>query len=160
MFAGNFAPHGWFLCHGQLLSIAQYPPLFSLLGTTYGGNGTNNFALPDLRGRVPTGAGTTVHGGKHYFPGETGGNESITLTHAQLPHHTHALFATPDAADVSKPIGNALGMAPIYATKAPAVPLHVGSIGTQGASQPFDVRQPYLAVNFIIAFIGIFPTRG
>jgi len=159
MFGGNFAPNGWFLCHGQLLPIHAYTALFSILGTTYGGNGVNTFGLPDLQGRVPVGAGKSAFG-TFYDLGQTGGAESIWLTQAQLPSHTHTLLASSEAADQTVPSGNALGSAAIYSAKAPDAPLNASSIGVSGVGRPFDNRQPFVVVNFIIAYQGFFPTRG
>jgi microcystin-dependent protein len=166
MFAGNFAPRGWALCNGQVLSIAQNTALFSLLGTTYGGNGTSNFQLPDLQGRLPLGQGNGP-GLSPYVLGEMTGAESVTLTPANLPAHTHALLA--DAATVGtpteSPAGNALAATqrnetPIYTSATPTVALDPRSVGETGGSLPLSTFQPAVALNFIIALQGIFPSRN
>jgi microcystin-dependent protein len=138
LFAGNFAPRGWAFCQGQILSIAQNTALFSLLGTTYGGNGTTTFALPDLRGRVPVGQGQGP-GLSAYTLGEVSGSESRTLTVNQLASHTHVVNASNGSATGTRPSGN---------------------VPSGGGSQPFDTRQPYLVLNYIIALVGIFPSRN
>ena len=155
----NFAPKGWALCNGQVLPIDQYQALFSLLGTTYGGNGTTNFALPDLRGRVPISSG---HGPglSDYFIGQEGGNESVALTSNQLPSHTHAVSAssaqqTLDAPSNAVPaVGGAYAPADSTATMAPKM------VEPTGAGQPVTVVQPYLTINWIIALVGSFPVRS
>jgi microcystin-dependent protein len=175
MFGGNFAPRGWALCDGQILSIAQNTALFSLLGTTYGGNGTTNFALPDLRGRVAVHAGA----GPGLSPvslGERGGSATQTLLVANLPVHNHtlgagataALHAQSDAATSSLPTGNVLAVDRDrnYSSTAPNVDMRAGAVtltgvtDAAGGSQPFSVMPPYLGVNYIIALEGIFPPRN
>ena len=161
MFAGTFAPRGWAFCEGQLLSIAQYTALFSLLGTTYGGDGRTTFALPDLRGRVPMhpgqGPGLSLR-----RLGEKGGVEQHTLTTQELPPHTHALYADSSVGTSSGPGGlaparNAAGI-PQYGPGS-NVTLDASAVGTTGGGQPHSIMQPYLAVNYIIALEGIFPSR-
>ena len=172
-FAGTFAIRGWLFCQGQILSIAQYQALFSLLGTTYGGNGTTTFALPDLRGRVPVGAGQLTGGG-FYDLGQIGGTENITLNSNQMPAHTHAatatsiLYAEGDAGDQSSPNGNMLGvLTNLYVTPTPSdnEALSNQAIATTvtnsiaGGSQPFSVLNPYLVINYLICIEGIYPPR-
>lgn len=170
IFAGNFAPSGWALCQGQLLSIQQNAALFSILGTTYGGNGTSNFALPDLRGRIPIQQGQGP-GLSNYILGESAGAEAVTLNSSQMPAHTHALNATAASGSVPSPVGaftatgidsqsgTSLDFAP--ATPVPTLaPMASASIGPAGGSQPVSVVQPFLSVNFIIALVGIFPSRN
>jgi microcystin-dependent protein len=162
MFAGNFAPVGWALCNGQLLPISQNTALFSILGTTYGGNGQTTFALPDLRGRVPIHAGSGT-GLSPYNLGESGGQEQVALTVEQLPEHTHRLAITNRQADRLTPQGRILAKPAqelIYATGDPDALLNQEAIATSGNNQPHDNRQPYLAINYIIALQGIFPSRS
>jgi len=167
MFAGNFAPRGYALCAGQIMSIAQNTALFSLLGTTYGGDGRVTFALPDLRGRSPIGQGQGP-GLSNIDLGEAAGVENTTLTSVNMPMHTHSLLADAGDASTGVPGGNSLansgnsqsGGVPIYSSTAPATPLNGQSIGVAGGSQPFAVRSPYLGINYIIAVEGIFPSRN
>ena len=170
MFAGNFAPRGWALCQGQILSIAQNTALFSILGTTYGGNGQTTFALPDLRGRVPVSQGQGP-GLSNYSLGQQAGTESTTLTAAQMPAHNHGLSAstTGGQANSANPTNNSLGIGKVpssnetinlYNSNAPNVPMNALSVGLAGSSQPLSIIQPYLCINFIIALEGIFPSRN
>jgi len=163
MFAGNFAPRGWALCNGQLLSIAQNTALFSILGTTYGGDGVSNFALPDLRGRVPIHPGQGP-GLSPYVEGQRGGAESATLTSNQLPAHSHPVNCSNTTASRggTTPVGNVLAVtnsAEIYSAT-PNAQMSPQMIGNTGGNQPVAVVQPYLSVNFIIALQGIFPSRN
>lgn len=166
MFAGNFAPRGYAFCSGQILSIAQNSALFALVGTTYGGNGQTTFALPDLRGRVPIHQGSGP-GLSNYSLGQQGGSENTTLTINQLPAHTHAATTQTNAssgeATDTLPTGNNLASGNQYAStnnvqmSASATQVN---IGVTGGNQPFSIIQPYLAINFIIALEGIFPSRN
>lgn len=164
IFAGNFAPQGWALCEGQLLPIQQNPALFSLLGTTYGGNGTTTFGLPDLRGRMPIGAGV----GPGLTPrqlGEKNGAEAVTLTPAQIPAHTHTYNALSGNRETTNPQGNFLGIAPgpWYAEMNAGdtlLPMNGGTVSPAGGSQAHTNMQPYLALNFIICLQGIYPPRS
>ena len=159
MFGGNFAPRGWAFCQGQLLSIAQNTALFSLLGTTYGGNGQTTFALPDLRGRVPIQQGS----GPGLTPrvlGEQGGTETVTLQVTQMPAHTHTVSASTAAAGDTVPTGNVLSEGSIYHAAPGNTTLSPTAIGASGGSQPHNNIQPFLALNFIIATQGIFPSRN
>lgn len=158
MFGGNFAPAGWMFCEGQLLPISENETLFQLIGTTYGGDGQETFALPDLRGRIP------IHQGNGFILAETGGAEEITLTINQIPAHTHAMLATADAATGTAP-GPAVIFArnnnPVitpYGTDNPAGSLSPQMVSPVGGSQPHTNFQPYLCVNFIISLFGIFPS--
>lgn len=159
MFGGNFAPVGWLFCNGQLLSIAENEVLFALLGTTYGGDGVSNFALPNLQGRIP------LHTSSKYPMGQAAGTETVTLQTAQIPAHTHQAVALTGEANLSDPSGN-LWAAPVgnyYSTTPPAdllAPLNTSSLLIQGGSQPHDNMQPFLAVSFIIATQGIYPSQG
>lgn len=165
MFGGNFAPRGWAFCQGQLLSIAQNTALFSLLGTTYGGNGQTTFALPDLRGRVPMQQGS----GPGLTPrvlGEQGGTETVTLLITQMPAHNHTAVISTKANTGS---GNDTLPTNNYwtegnyntGTNTQMNPAAVqATIGISGGSQPHNNMQPFLALNFIIATQGIFPSRN
>ncbi|TPW76864.1 phage tail protein [Schumannella sp. 10F1B-5-1] len=156
-----FAPKNWAFCNGQLLSIAQNQALFSLLGTQYGGNGIQNFALPDLRGRIPNHQGTSLTG-SHYGVGQTAGTESVTLLASQLPAHTHAALASTANGTATSP-QNALWAAPpkiAYASDGTAAVMHGASIDNTGGNQPHENRPPTLTLNAIISLTGIFPSRS
>lgn len=162
----NFAPRGWAMCNGQILSIAQNTALFALLGTTYGGNGQTTFALPDLRGRVPIHFGQGP-GLSNYSLGQLAGVENITLTQPQMPAHTHTasavLHASTQAANDTLPTGNYLADGGSYQS-ATDTNMNANAVtvtnGIAGSSQPFPILQPYLALNFVIALEGIFPSRN
>ena len=160
MFAGNFAPRGWAFCSGQILAIAQNTALFSLLGTTYGGNGQTTFALPDLRGRVPMhpfqGPGLSPRN-----LGEMGGTETVTLITTQMPAHNHAAACSGNDANLGLAEGNFLATTATntYASTGGSA-LNAATIGSAGGSQPHNNLQPFLCVNFIIAIQGIFPSRN
>lgn len=173
----NFVPKGYALCDGSLVSIAQNSAMFSLLGTTYGGDGVTTFALPDFRGRSPVGVGQGPGLSGSVAPGERAGFESVTLTQANLPTHTHAasatgLHATPSASTKSpaspSPTGNILTgngedffAAPAAAntTMAPIQITGNVTIGPAGGSMPVGIRSPYMATNFVIAMYGVYPSR-
>ncbi|HEX4334295.1 MAG TPA: tail fiber protein [Polyangiaceae bacterium] len=154
----NFAPKGWAFCNGQLLAINQNQALFSLLGTTYGGNGTTTFALPDLQARVPLHASTT------HTLGQAGGEAQHTLTAAEMPAHTHAAIARHANGDNPSPAGRAWGLQPVDQTYAiatsPLVAMSPAAVGSAGGAQPHPNLPPYLVVNFVIALTGIFPARS
>ena len=152
----NFAPKGWAFCNGQLMPINQNQGLFSLLGTTYGGDGRVNYGLPDLRGRVP------IHMGSGHTLGERGGEQAHTLSISELPTHVHVLNATSAPADTNTPTNNTfLGAVNNgYSGAANLVALAPSEIGNQGGSQPHENMQPYLTLNFIIALQGIFPSQN
>jgi len=163
IFGGNFAPRGWAECDGQLLSIAQNTALFSLLGTTFGGNGQTTFALPNLQGRAPMFWGQ----GPGLSPrviGESGGEDTVTLLSSEMPAHAHNLNAAGGLAAGRNPTDNPLarsrnGMA--YQDNAnPVVPMASQAVEIIGGSQPHNNMQPYLALTFIIALQGIFPPRS
>lgn len=169
IFAGNFAPRGYAFCDGQLLPIVQYTALFSILGTTYGGNGQTNFGLPDLRGRVPIHQGNGI-GLTPRLLGEMSGQETVTLTSSQIPNHTHAVSLTAVAApaDSVSPNGNYIAQ-PVsstvikgFSSSNPGATVNLAQINSQavGGSQPHNNMQPYSCVNFIIALEGIFPSRN
>jgi len=163
IFSGNFAPQGWALCNGQLLPISSNAALFSILGTTYGGNGTQTFALPNLQSRVP------VHWGQgpglsQYILGQSAGVENVTLTQQQMPQHNHTMGTLSAPGTASRPntqllaqptSGNVYGPAPSDGSA-----LNPAAIGLAGGNQPHANLQPYLAVNFIIALQGIYPPRN
>lgn len=157
----NFAPKGWAFCQGQILSIAQNTALFSLLGTTYGGNGQTTFQLPDLRGRVPISTGQGP-GLSPYDLGQVGGSETTTLTSGNLPVHTHQVRATSEDANSAQPGNNlpaAVG-AGAYGGPDPDTTMSASMIGPAGGNQPFNNVQPYLALNWCIALVGIYPSRN
>jgi microcystin-dependent protein len=159
----NFAPKGWAFCNGQLISIAQNTALFSLLGTTYGGNGTTNFALPNLQGNAPMHWGQGP-GLSNRILGETGGSGSVTLLTTQMPAHNHSVMGSTASSAVT-PNGNAWGPLPgitpppIYQSATPDVPMNPAALGNAGGGQPHNNMQPYLTLNFCIALQGIYPMR-
>ena len=161
MFGGTFAPAGWFMCWGQELYISEYTALFVVIGTAYGGDGVTTFRLPDLRGRVPvcmgSGPGLTPRSA-----GQAGGSETLTLVAAELPIHQHALRATTAAATTTDPAGNLPAVSPVevYGPSGGTVAMSFQGISTaDGGGQPHDNVQPFLAVNYIIAWDGLFPSR-
>ncbi|HYI01268.1 phage tail protein [Hyalangium sp.] len=166
LFGGNFAPRGWALCDGQILPIAQNTALFSILGTTYGGNGQTTFALPDLRGRAPLNWGT----GPGLTPrslGEASGVESVTLISSQMPAHNHAIEASTNQGDQFSPAGNVpavlinqSGQPENLYSPTPNSAMAPTSLSIAGGSQPHQNMQPFLCVSFIIALEGIFPSRS
>ncbi|AQZ93700.1 phage tail protein [Halopseudomonas phragmitis] len=157
MFGGNFAPAGWHLCDGSLLPISEYDALFTLIGTTYGGDRQNTFALPDLRGRIP------VHMGNGKVLGQMLGSETVTLTAAQMPSHSHSLLASGSLATGTNPQGNVLARTAadidIYRSSGPYQTLAQSTVSSVGGSQPHENMMPFLAVNFIISLFGIFPSQ-
>lgn len=159
LFAGNFAPVGWMFCQGQTLSIAENEVLFQLIGTTYGGDGQTTFALPDLSGRVPVHQGVGP-GGSSRILGELGGTETVTLLASQMPVHTHAMRASTAAATGSAPGGALLASTAVasYDTGAAATAMAGGAVGPAGGNQPHDNMAPTLALSYIIALFGIFPS--
>ena len=165
VFPFNFAPKGWAFCNGQLLPLSQNTALFSLLGTTYGGNGKSNFALPDLQGRAPMhpgqGPGLSLHD-----LGETGGSETVTLLESEIPGHTHGLQAANFDADVACPTPTVTlarstgGNAYQSTANQNLVPMNPSAFAVAGGSLPHNNIQPYLTLNFCIALQGVFPPRG
>jgi microcystin-dependent protein len=169
MFGGNFAPSGWALCNGQLLPIAQNAALFSLLGTTYGGDGRTTFGLPNLQGRVPIHWGTGA-GLSPYVVGQSGGVEHVTLSSNQMPSHNHVVNAssTPPARGGSSP-ATAYPSAPTVAPTTTTVnaysptanvTMNPAMIAPAGGNTPVPIIQPFQCVTFIIALVGLFPTRS
>ncbi len=158
----NFAPRGWAFCSGQILPIAQNTALFSLLGTTFGGNGQTTFALPDLRGRVPNGSGQGP-GLSNYDLGQVGGTETGTLTVNQMPSHNHLVNVNADSGDTGRIENTYLANSsetPYIASITTPGTMAPQMIGNTGGSQPFNVLQPYLTLNYCIALEGIFPSRS
>jgi microcystin-dependent protein len=168
LFAGNFAPRGYMLCQGQVLPIAQYTALFSILGTTYGGNGSTNFQLPDLRGRAPIGEGT----GPGLSPvtlGQASGSQSVSILANNMPSHNHVINVSTAPATQNAPQNNFIG-APQDANANPTggfnttatagATLAPASVGLSGGSLPLGIQNPYLGLNYIIAIQGIFPSRN
>ena len=163
MFAGNFAPKDWAFCQGQLLSISQNTALFSILGTTYGGDGRVTFALPNLSGRVPVGVGQGA-GLTNRQLGEMSGTETVTLTTAQMPAHSHTVNAVTADGNQNLPTNsfpaNTKTLDKEYSTVAPNTTMNPTMIGVSGGSQPFGVMQPSLGMNYIICVNGIYPSRS
>lgn len=165
--AGTYAPRGYALCNGQLLSVSQNSALFSLLGYTYGGNGSTTFALPNLQGRVAIHVGQSP-GTSNYVLGQSGGAESVTLSANNLPPHSHAMACNSGAGTTSSPVNAVLATPP--STRTSAAPLSftnsaanstmgASAIAPAGASQPVSVLQPYLPLNYCICTSGIYPSR-
>jgi microcystin-dependent protein len=167
IFGGNFAPRGYMLCQGQLLPISQNAALFSLLGTTYGGNGTTTFALPDLRGRAPIGTGTGP-GLSPVVEGQSSGANSASILIANMPSHSHALNASTATASQPLPTNNLLAsvqdsnpaQSVAYVPAPGNTVMSPTAIGQTGSSQPLSIQNPYLGINYIIATQGIFPSRN
>jgi len=157
----TFAPVGWNFCDGSLLSISEYTPLFTLVGTFYGGNGQTNFAVPDLRSRVPIHQGT-LQGGSTYVIGQPGGVESVTLSINQIPNHNH-LFQCNSSTQggTATPTNNTVcGGKAAYRNTNPSVNMNPAMLSTAGGSQPHENRQPFQAMNWVISLFGVFPTQG
>jgi microcystin-dependent protein len=156
MFGGNFAPAGWAFCDGSILSIAENDTLFTLIGTTYGGDGQTTFALPNLQSRVP------VHMGNGFTLAQTGGEEQVTLTVNQIPAHSHVPQANSGTGTQTSPAGNVWASSSNfpYATNAPSASMNPGAVGLAGGSQPHDNMVPFLAINFIISLFGIYPSQS
>jgi microcystin-dependent protein len=165
IFGGNFAPRGWAMCNGQLLSISQNTALFSLLGTMYGGDGRTTFALPNLQGSAPLMAGQG-NGLSHREVGEVGGSPTVTLTTSQLPGHAHAVSGTTTPGSVPDPAGDVWGVAgaargtAMYSASPGSAPqMSPQAFTVAGSGQPHNNLPPYLVLTFIIALQGIFPSR-
>lgn len=165
IFAFNFAPTGWATCDGQVLPISQNTALFSLLGTTYGGDGKTTFALPDLQGRAPMHPGQGLGLSLHDL-GETGGSDTVTLLESEMPAHNHAIRAdASDPADVQSPspavvLARSQGGSAYQTNIAGLVPMAATALGPAGGSQPHNNLMPYLTFTFCIALQGVFPPRG
>ena len=163
----NFAPVGWFLCQGQLLSIAEYEVLYTLIGTTYGGNGTTTFGLPNLQGRVPIHQGKST--GSNYVMGQMSGSEQVSIVTNQMAAHTHIVQANSGFGTINAPTSNSTwaqvsadGATPISAySAAPGnTTLGVTAVSMAGGNIPIEIMQPYLVINFMIAWVGIFPSQS
>ncbi|MEP7075406.1 MAG: tail fiber protein [Acidobacteriota bacterium] len=159
IFAGNFAPANWAFCDGSLQAISQNDTLFALIGTTYGGDGQETFALPDLRGRLPIHAGQGP-GLSNYVLGQFAGNENVTLNSNQMPQHTHIAGANSGTGTLGSPAGAvwAAAGATIYNTT-PNTPMNATATTSAGGNQPHDNMHPYLVITFIISLFGIFPSQ-
>jgi len=157
MFGGNFAPAGWAFCNGALIPISENDALFNLIGTTYGGDGVNTFALPDLQSRIP------VHVGPGFALGQSGGPETVTLTTSQIPAHSHVPQANNAAGNQASPANGVWASTNPsinnYSNAAPSLNMDPGAMGLSGGSQPHDNMVPFLAVNFILSLFGIFPSQ-
>lgn len=159
MFAGTFVPLGWVPCDGRLLSISEHDALYTLIGTTFGGDGQEYFAVPDLRGRTPVGTGTSTSSGQTYVLGQAGGQEEVTLSVQQMPSHRHTALGSVAAATSGDPAGGtwaaadgtAFGDGPGEASMAP------GALAQAGGSQPHENRSPVLAVQMMISLSGVYP---
>jgi microcystin-dependent protein len=160
MFGGSFAPAGWAFCNGQTLPISENDALFTLIGTTYGGDGQETFGLPNLQGRLP------VHQGNGLTIGEAAGVESVTLTTQQMPTHNHTMLGSTAGASSSDPTNAVPASLPqqvnrtAYGTDPPPTSLDPTSLTPDGGSQPHDNMMPYLAISFIISLFGIFPPQN
>ena len=162
MFAGNFAPRGWAFCDGQLLAVTQNEALFSLLGTIYGGDGRTTFGLPDMRGRIPIHAGSGP-GLTNRRLGVKFGPEKVTLTVNQLPSHTHPMRASTGVGNSNDPHNKVLSNSPsvdLYIEDPPTSAMAATAITSVGGSQTHNNMAPFLGINFIIALVGIFPSRN
>ncbi|MCH7399436.1 tail fiber protein [Belliella sp. DSM 107340] len=170
MFAGNFAPRGWAFCEGQLLPISSNTALFSILGTIYGGDGRTTFALPDLRGRAPIHKGQGP-GLSNISLGEVGGTEQVSLTVLNMPAHSHGMNASSDAGTSTSPSGNVPAAAQFQESRqspitnvnsynnSPNTKMAPNAVSAEGGNMPFFNRNPFLAMNYIIALQGIYPSR-
>lgn len=157
IFAGNFAPRGWAMCNGALMSISENDSLFNLIGTTYGGDGQVTFGIPDLRGRLP------LHTGSSYVLGQQAGSESVTLAVTQIPAHEHHCAASTANGLASNPTGALLAQGPqiqMYIEDAQDASLSPSAVGADGGNQPHENRMPFMAINYIIALEGIYPTQN
>ena len=161
MFGGSFAPAGWAFCAGQLMAISQNDALFTLIGTTYGGDGQETFGLPDLQGRMPVHQGTNPQGG-NYTIGQTGGSESVTLTTNQIPGHPHPFQCSSQTGTQPSPANgmSASNTLNQFAAAGAGQPMKAGLMNPAGGSQPHENMMPYLVISFIISLFGIFPSQN
>ena len=163
MFGGNFPPSGWAFCNGALMPISENETLFNLIGTTYGGDGQETFALPDLQGRVPVHAGQGPGISQNYQLGEKGGVETVTLTAPTIPIHSHAFVASSAGASSLDPTGQVLAQTAqraIYTEDTTTTNLAASAVSPVGGSQPHENMAPYLCINFIISLFGVFPSQN
>jgi microcystin-dependent protein len=158
MFGGNFAPAGWAFCDGQLVPISENDALFTLIGTTYGGDGQETFALPDLQGRIP------IHQGNGFTIGEKGGVETVTLTTQQIPIHNHLPMCKSTAGEVGTPQNTVWAASgtnqTIYSNSPVSTTMNSAAIGPAGGSQPHENMMPFLVISFIISLFGVFPSQS
>ena len=160
MFGFGRVPNGWFSCDGSLQPISEYEVLYTLIGTTYGGDGQQTYALPDMRGRVPVHQGQGQSG---YVVGQSGGAETVTLTSAQIPPHTHGLRASTQPASASHDATDALGSstkANYYGAGDPTLPMDAKAMTTAGLGHAHNNVAPYVALNYIISLFGVFPSQN
>lgn len=157
----NFAPVGWAFCDGSVLPISQYDTLFNLIGTTYGGDGQQTFALPNLLGRIPVHQGTDSHG-TNYVIGQVAGTETVNLSLGQTPAHSHALQAQTAAGTQPSPAGGVWANSSLaqFSTAAPTSAMAIGSLAGSGGDIPHENRPPYLAINYVISLFGIYPSQN
>jgi microcystin-dependent protein len=156
MFGGNFAPVGWAFCDGQEIPISENDSLFTLIGTTYGGDGQNTFALPNLQSRIP------MHAGPGFVLGQQAGEEQVTLTTNQIPVHSHTLNADENSGTQLSPTNNILAQTQnpfMYRAIAPTLAMNANSVQPAGGSQPHDNMLPFLVISFIISLFGVFPSQ-
>lgn len=156
MFAGNFAPVGWAFCNGALIPISENDALFNLIGTTYGGDGQNTFALPNLQSRIP------IHVGPGFALGQSGGVETVTLTTSQIPAHSHVPQCNSGTGNSLNPTGSVWAQPSTgtdYSSAAPSLVMDPAALGSSGGSQPHDNMAPFLVINFILSLFGIFPSQ-
>ena len=162
MFAGNFAPAGWAFCDGSLQPISENDTLFNLIGTTYGGDGQETYAYPNLQGRIPMHMGQGPGITQNYQLAQMAGAEQVTLTTQQIPIHSHSMLASTDTGSGSNPGGNLLAQASgailLLKAQSPTVALSPLVVNSVGGNQPHDNMQPYLCVSFIISLFGVYPT--
>jgi microcystin-dependent protein len=162
MFAGNFAPAGWLFCEGQTLPISENDALFTLIGTTYGGDGQETFNLPNLASRIPLHMGTGPDG-TTYQMGEMAGTEQETLSMQQIPNHSHPLTGSTDNSQDTNPAGKVVGQtsggALLYIQDSTDNNMNAQAITPAGGSQPHENTQPFLCINFIISLFGVFPSQ-
>ncbi len=162
MFAGTYAPEYWLECDGSLIPIAEYSTLYTVIGTTYGGDGVSTFGLPDLRGRMPIHRGQRT-GASMFFQGQTGGAETVTLTEAQMPAHTHAAWVNGSTGDAVSPSAAFSGVwteGLQYTDQAPNVSMHAAAVSNAGTGSSHSNLAPYLSLRFIICVDGYFPMQG
>ena len=163
MFGGTFAPAGWAFCQGQLLPISENDTLFTLIGTTYGGDGQETFALPDLQSRCPMHAGQGPGISQTYQLAESAGVESVTLTTQQIPIHNHAFLGSAAFAQNTQPGAGyfaSISTGKLYVSSAPGATLASNALSITGGSQPHENLQPYLCISFILSLFGVFPTQS
>jgi microcystin-dependent protein len=163
LFAGSFPPRGYAKCDGQLIAIAENETLYTLIGTTYGGDGVTTFGLPDLQGRVPIHQGQSPSSGNFYVEGQRAGVEQVTLTGQQFPQHNHTVSANSAAGNQATPSAGVLaagGSVSRYETVTPQTAFSNQAVATAGASGPHDNRQPYVCLYYCISLFGVFPTQS